>query len=209
LLALIFEGVALVILIRSRLVGWIVAGVIVVAVTAAGVLVYIGEQDKLPFLQVKSKLTAYNLMSRVKTWELAVSKIAEHPFVGMGYGKNMFQRLTEKYLDPNAEIPIAGGTHNTLVDVTIGAGVPAGVAYLWLMWALGKAAYGQFRKSFEPYDKIWSLALLLMVPGLFVRNTFDHMWVGTLAVMFWVIAGMAIHPRATTKASSVLGNVSH
>ncbi len=106
----------------------------------------------------------------------------------------MFQQIAQPQLDHNAEVPMADGTHNAVLDVTVGAGVPAGIAFLWLMWTIGRTELSQFLDTQDSTEKIWSCALFLMVIGLFVRLFFDHMWVGSLAVMFWVMVGMTVKP---------------
>ena len=192
LLALFVEAIAMVALVRTRLVAALAVGVFAIIFLSVGALLYIGDQSQLPFIPVKSKLTTYNLVSRFKAWELGIQKVREFPLFGMGYGKNMFQQVAQANIDNDIEIPMAGGTHNTLLDITVGAGVPAGLAYLWLMWTIGRTGLAQFYVAQEPVEKIWSLGLFLLVIGLFTRTLFDHMWLGSLAVIFWVMAGMAV-----------------
>ena len=194
LLALFVEAIAIAAIARTRLVAVLVVVMFVISLSGVGALLYVGDQSKLPFIPVKSKLTTYNLVSRFKAWELGIEKVREYPFFGMGYGKNMYQRVAQANINNDIAIPMAAGTHNTLLDITVGAGVPAGLAYLWLMWTIGRTALAQFYAAHESTRKIWSLALFLMVIGLFTRNFFDHMWVGSLAVIFWVIVGMAVRP---------------
>ena len=194
MLALFVEAIVLAVLVRRRLITVMVGIVLIVSLSGAGVLLYVGSQNELSFIPVKTKLTTYNLVSRWKAWELGFEKVLEYPVFGVGYGKNMFRQVSQANLDHDAEIPMAGGTHNTLLDITVGAGVPAGLAYLWLMWTIGRIGLTQFHVTQESIEKIWSLALFLMVIGLFARNCFDHMWVGSLAVIFWVMVGMAVRP---------------
>ncbi len=195
LAALFVEAIVLAGTIRNRAITTIVIAVLTVSLVGVGVLLYVGDQSKLPFLPVKTKLTTYNLVSRWKAWELGFEKMLEHPLFGSGYGKNTFKQLSQPYFGDEAGVPMAQGTHNTLMDISVGAGVPAGLAYLWLMWTIGRTGLAQFRAGNDQYVKIWSLALFLMVGGLFIRNSFDHMWVGSLAVMFWVMVGMAVRPE--------------
>jgi O-antigen ligase len=194
MVALFVEAIALAGLVRTRLIAIVVGIVLTIGLSTAGVLLYIGDQSKLPFIPVKSKLTTHNLVSRWKAWELGFEKVLEHPVFGVGYGKNMFQQVLQPHLDHDAEVPMAGGAHNTLLDITVGAGAPAGFAYLWLMWTIGRTGLAQFHAAHEYTGRIWSLALFLMVIGLFVRNSFDHMWVGSVAVIFWVLVGLAVKP---------------
>jgi cytochrome c oxidase subunit IV len=79
-------------------------------------------------------------------------------------------------------------------NITVGAGVPAGLAFLWLMWTIGRTGFVQFFALQDPMEKNWSFALFLMVSGLFVRIFFDHMWIRNLALIFLVMVGMAVRP---------------
>jgi len=197
LLALFVEAIAIVALVRARLVAALAVGVFAIILLSVGALLYVGDQSQLPFIPVKSKLTTYNLVSRFKAWEFGIQKVREFPLFGMGYGKNMFQQVAQANIRNDIEIPMAGGTHNSLLDITVGAGVPAGLAYLWLMWTIGRTGLAQFYAAQEPVGKIWSLGLFLLVIGLFTRSSFDHMWVGSLAVIFWVMVGMAVRPMSS------------
>jgi len=194
MLALFVEVIVMAGMIRTRLIAALAGLVLMVSLLGAGTLLYIGDQNKLSFIPVKTKLSTYNLVSRYKAWVLGFEKVLEHPLLGEGYGKNLFQEVAQPHLDHTAEVPMAGGTHNTLLDITVGAGVPAGLAFLWLMWTIGRTGLAQFQTTQDSTERVWSFAIFLMVIGLFVRLFFDHMWVGSLAVMFWVMVGMAVRP---------------
>ena len=148
------------------------------------------------------KLTTYNLESRFKAWKFGLTKLAENPLVGIGYGKDNFQRaLKDEYAsraaaEPNA-IPMAGGLHNNFLDIAVGAGLPAGLAYLWLMWAILKAGWKQFCGEPHTFISAYPLALVIMVAGVFVRNCFDNMWIGTMALLFWVLVGLGLEPAVS------------
>jgi len=214
LTALFVEGIALAGMVRSRLMVMTVVVLLTISIALAGALFVIGSQNDLSFIPVKTKLTTYNLVSRFKAWQLGYEKILEHPLMGSGYGKNTFGLVTQanirQEVDVATEAPMARGTHNTLLDISVGAGIPAGLAYLWLMWTIGRTGFVQFYAAQDPQRKVWSLTLVLMVVGLFVRNSFDHMWVGNLAAMFWVMVGLGIWPlRSEVTAEGVEGAASH
>lgn len=209
MLALFAEAVVMAGMVRTRLITALAGVVLVVGLSGAGALLYIGDQNTLSFIPVKTKLSTYNLVSRFKAWELGFEKVQEHPFFGMGYGKNMFQQVSQSQLDHDAAVPMAGGTHNTFLDITVGAGVPAGLAFLWLMWTIGRTGLFQFLATQDFTERIWSFALFLMVIGLFVRLFFDHMWVGSLALIFWVMVGMAVRPALTSLTTRPLRAKNH
>jgi hypothetical protein len=39
------------------------------------------------------------------------------------------------------------------------------------------------------------LGLILLIVGTAIRNSFDHMFVGSLAVLFWVLAALALSAK--------------
>jgi len=199
LLALFVEAIVLAMFVRKRVVTALVAAFIISILVAASVLVILESRERLSFIPGPAKLTTYNLESRMKAWQLGASKLMEHPLLGIGYGKSNFYIVTKedpRYLEVGNQVPMAVGLHNTFLDISVGAGVPAGLAYLWLMWAGLQAGVRQFRSDTDMVSRMWSLALAVLIAGVFVRNLFDHMWIGSMALLFWVIVAVSLQPAA-------------
>jgi putative inorganic carbon (hco3(-)) transporter len=198
LLALLVEAVVWAVIVRKRIVTVLVIGCVLFIGAAAVVLVAVDRNRSLAFIPGQAKLTTYNLESRLKVWSLGFAKLQESPLVGIGYGKDNFYWATKDEPAHRAaeleDVPMASGLHNTFLDIAVGAGLPAGLAYLWLMWALAKAGWVKFHAQPENVLSALPRALLVMVAGVFVRNCFDHMWIGTMALLFWVVVALSLQP---------------
>jgi putative inorganic carbon (hco3(-)) transporter len=197
ILAMLAEGIVFAVLLRKKSIAGFVGAAVLLTTIACFVMVQIGDQNKLPYIPVMAKLTTANLDARIKTWRLGYEQILAHPLVGIGYGKDTFQKVAQHGMvgpEDAQEVPMAGGTHNTALDVAVGAGLPAGIAFLWLMWTLGKRGVSQLWTYTDSLKKASATALVLMIIGFLIRNSFDHMWIGSLALLFWVFVGIFLEP---------------
>lgn len=198
LLALSVEAVIFASLVRKRMVSVFVAVALLVGMMGEAALVISHRTEGVVFAPGETKFTTYNLEARFKVWKLGIEKMWEHPLLGTGYGKETFYVLTKE--DPSRlaadeePVPMPTGLHNTFLDTVVGAGIPAGIAYVWLMWTIWRSGLERFRAENHHLIRMWSLALVLLVAGLFVRNLFDHMWIGTMALLFWVIVALSLQP---------------
>lgn len=205
LLALLTEVAVFAFLLRKKTVTILAAGLCFLLIAVAVSMVLIDRNRSIPFIPGPAKFTAYNLEARFKVWRLGFEKLAKHPLVGIGFGKDNFfiaTRTDPIYLEAekaDAEtVPTPAGLHNTFLDMAVGAGVPAGLAYIWLMWTIGRAGLEHFCREKDHLLRIWDLTLVVLVVGVFVRNCFDHMWIGTMALLFWVIVGLSIQPTPSS-----------
>jgi len=201
ILAMMAETLAVVWLVRQRRVAFI-AGVVIFSllIGAAGLLILTKlTSEGSPMMPGSGKFTTYNLEARLNIWLFALKKLEESPIVGIGFGKDNFFLVTgteSSRLSSAATTVMPAGTHNTFLDVAVGAGIPALLALIWLLWAIMKEALHQLRLTEDSLIPMLSLALAAMVVGMCVRNFFDHMWVSILAVQFWVLVGLAVFPRS-------------
>ena len=156
--------------------------------------------ESLPYI-APAKFTAYNLEARFNVWSFGLSKLIEHPIVGIGYGKDNFYAVTgeqSRSMSASATTEVPAGTHNTFLDIAIGAGLPAVGAFLWLLGTIVAAGITQFRRAEGRLDQSLAVALIAMVVGMGVRNFLDHMWIGALAMQFWALVALAIRPLSTS-----------
>jgi O-antigen ligase len=185
---------------RRKVAYWAGAVVLMLVVGSAGLLIA-NEQDPemLRFIPGASKLTMYNLEARFTIWKFGLEQLWDHPIVGIGFGKDNFHLVTQsesRKLESSAATAIPAGTHNTFLDVAVGAGIPALAGFLWLLGAIVRAGLHQWRRLSGPWENALALTVITVVAGMAVRNFFDHMWVGTLAVQFWVLVGLCVRPKA-------------
>lgn len=196
--ALVCEGWALTWILRPRIrIVWTV--LFTVLILAGSVLL------------VRSNLTAAGLMKassgpvsgvagsssfehRLQAWRFVGTRIAEHWFVGMGYGKGTLEVVyaggpgASKGRQSNRFL----GTHNTFLDVALGVGLPGLGLFVWLLARLLSTILSEFDKANEPVSKAILLGVGVGGIGLIVRLLFDHMLIGTLAVQFWVLVALAV-----------------
>jgi O-antigen ligase len=129
-------------------------------------------------------------------WTFAVERIAEHPLVGIGYGKEtskmLFGQVPEENL-PSGHAPVRKhGTHNILLEVALLVGIPGLLLFVWLAVCIVRMVVGGFRLATDTFARATLLGLSVSVIGLAVRIQFDQMLVGTLAIQFWVLLAVAV-----------------
>lgn len=196
ILAMLCEAAALAYVTRKKfLVKWVV-GLTLTVILFSAIVVGINANHPVQFMPSNSKLTLWNIKSRIMAWQLGLEQLWEHPLVGIGFGKSIFYQVVraDVSLAPadDGGPPMAEGSHNTFLDFAVGAGVPAGLAYLWVMIQALRTGLRRAQSMKESAQAIWPVMLMVMVVGVFVRNTFDHMWIGTMALQFWVLVGLSI-----------------
>lgn len=203
-LAMFCEAAALVYIVRRQsFVKWVV-GFALTAILVNGILIGINAIHPVQFMPSNSKLTLWNVKSRMMVWELGLEQLWEHPLVGIGFGKSNFHQVAQAdmNLSPSDDggPPMARGLHNTFLDFTVGAGIPAGLAYLWLMVSATRTGLHRAQRMKGSALAMWPMILTVMVVGVFVRNIFDHMWIGTMAIQFWIIVGLSISAPSDSEA---------
>jgi O-antigen ligase len=142
-----------------------------------------------------------SLLHRLEIWEFTTHKILQHPLLGVGYGKDNFQLVYQESgedVQPRHAPVLDAGTHNIVLDLALGAGIPAALLFVWLVWRIAAVALQQFQKSDSPLHRAISLAVGVSVIGMVVRLLFDQMLIGTLAIQFWVIVAIGLGTTAMT-----------
>lgn len=196
IVAMLCEAVAFACVARRKsLVKWVV-GLVLTVILFNGILVGINAIHPVQFMPSNSKLSLWNIKSRIMVWQLGLEQLWEHPLVGIGFGKSNFYHVAQADVSPAPSNaggpPMATGLHNTFLDFAVGAGIPAGLAYLWVMAEAMRTGFRRAQSMKESALAIWPMILVVMVVGVVVRNMFDHMWIGTMALQFWVLVGLCI-----------------
>ena len=131
----------------------------------------------------------YNLRARLNILTFGLHKLGVHPLVGAGFGKNTFDWLygeKARELHDEAFHPMPGGTHNTFLDFALGIGLPGLAIFIWLLIAITRMAVRTYRITTCPLSQAVALAVSTIVAGMAVRNLFDHMFAGNIAILFWI-----------------------
>lgn len=140
---------------------------------------------------------------RFDIWTFTVSEIAKHPIVGIGYGPETlrFRYPQETEILDAAGLPVRNvGTHNIFLYMALHAGIPGLIMFLWVVVVLLKELVRHYQRSTRFPSNAVLLGAATGVIGLLVRLQFDQMFVGTLAILFWVLIASAVvhcssHPQ--------------
>ena len=153
------------------------------------------------------KATEDSLKHRLDIWTFTTGRIFDHPILGIGYGKDNFLLVYGQ--SPNEEVQpghlpvLQAGTHNTFLDIALGTGVPGLLLFVWLLHRIVFSAITAFQQTSVPLDKAVSLGVSVSVIGMVVRLCFDHMLIGTLAILFWILVAMAMLAHSTANRTQV------
>lgn len=155
-----------------------------------------GKVTIVPQVSVPIKTSTLSFVHRLDIWTFAIERIAEHPLVGIGYGKEtskmLFGQVPEENLPPGHSPVRKHGTHNILLEVALLVGIPGLLLFVWLAVRLVRMVVGGFHLATDTFAKATLLGLSISVIGLAVRIQFDQMLVGTLAIQFWVLMAVAV-----------------
>ena len=172
---------------RQRLIMWILVG----AITTGGGLIAISAIG-----YQRDTMDPWTFSARVKTWQLGLQQVIQHPVVGIGYGNDTFVRMYAAEIEGDkskgAEEKILPALHNTFAMVLMGSGVPALVFFLWILARAVRELSSGTREliSRRAGVPLFALAIALAVIGFAVRNAFDYMFAGSLASLFWILVAL-------------------
>lgn len=177
---------------------WLVTAVFTLALVILTVLLLRqGTMTTIPGTTIPgTKANEASLIHRADIWKFTIGRLLEHPIVGVGYGKDNF-KLVYGDLEEKSEpgrLPVhTGGTHNTFLDLALGVGIPGVALFIWLMQRIGRRTLEEFRRvTDDPMNRSILLGVGVSLVGLMIRLFFDHMFVGTLAILFWVLVALAV-----------------
>ncbi len=152
---------------------------------------------------VNTRTTSF--IHRLDIWAFLLPRVVEYPIVGIGYGKETAKMLFGQVPEdvPPGHSPVRkAGTHNILLEMALHTGLPGLGLFLWLAVALWRALIGGFRGATDARDKAIAIGVCVGFIGLGLRLQFDQLFVGTLAVQFWVLMALAV-----LAGGSLCGNV--
>jgi O-antigen ligase len=192
-LGLLVQGAGMIYLLRRRrilLAG--LGGILLVILLLPGQVFFHGEKPLAPEELVEGKVggTAGDL---IEVWRHWGNWVLCSPFEGIGFGRHSFSKKFKEFRSTHQ--PLLWHAHNTFLDISYQLGIQGLLAFLFLLYTLGRQAWRTYRDSPDPLVKRAGLALLLMMCGFFVRNFFDDFYVDDSALLFWLLAGFTISLR--------------
>jgi O-antigen ligase len=132
--------------------------------------------------------------SRLGIWRDSLQLLAEHPWTGVGFGEfNFAWTLT---VLPNRPVAFFDHTHNLLLQWAVELGIPVAVlltaAVLWMLWRLGKAAFGRNADNTRA-RVLRPLLVCLLILGVHSQLEYP-LWYAyfLLPAAFWAGLGLAM-----------------
>ena len=127
---------------------------------------------------------------RLAQYRTALNVLKDYPLVGVGFG-NLTRRF-EHYRDPSTPASSSATTDNMYLMVACETGILGLMAFLALLFCVGRSFYDQYRTTRDADDRELTLAILVMLCG-FLANmmTWDALNQPTVRMTFWLLIGIA------------------
>ena len=179
----------------------VVAGLATVCVIAAVVVVFNANttpatglgNDITSVLPIKKDVAS--VIHRFDIWWFALSEIAKHWLVGIGYGSQSYFLLYgqgQEVVMPGHAAVTHAGTHNIFLYLALHVGLPGMLLFGWFVVRVVLTTAKEYRQAHDWLSKAVLVGSVVSVVGLMLRLQFDQMLVGSLAVLFWVLLAMAV-----------------
>jgi O-antigen ligase len=136
-----------------------------------------------------------SVVHRLDIWAFTLSKIWEHWLVGIGYGSHSYLMLygrDQEVVAPGHFPVMQAGTHNILLYLSLHVGLVGMVLFVWFYFSAIRITFQEYQKTKSWMSKMVLAGMTGSMIGLFLRLQFDQMFVGSLAVLFWVFLALSI-----------------
>ena len=135
-------------------------------------------------------------MHRLQIWQFSLLEIAKHWLVGIGYGNLSYLFLYDQAQEVFGPCQYCSvqqtGTHNIFLYLALHVGVPGMLLFGCLLaWVILRTS-AEYRDAYDWLSKTVLLGTVGSVVGVMLRLQFDQMFVGSLAVFFWVLLALAV-----------------
>lgn len=125
---------------------------------------------------------------RWEIWRFSLEKIAEHPLIGGGIGRGVFDKL---YPDFMPEDKLIWHAHNMIINKGIQMGFPGMLAFVALWFALVRELFLHATKTRSHVAPL-AIAGFSAVIAIFTKNMTDDFFVRNNALFFWLVIGLLI-----------------
>ena len=136
-----------------------------------------------------------SISHRVDIWRFSLSELAKHWLVGVGYGNLSYLFLygqNQEVVAPGHHGVMRTGTHNIILYLALHVGLPGLLLFWWFIVRIMRKTAAEYRSAHEWLSKAVLLGTVGSVAGMMLRLQFDQMFVGSLAVFFWVLLALAV-----------------
>ena len=161
---------------RRRRLGFLAVFVMLFALAMPGFFLHAVER----FTSLNKETTAEQV-SRQTIWRDTLTIIADHPLAGIGFGEDQFVKITRSY-----GVNALDNPHNSYLQMTVYAGVPCLVAFLFANGALlTRAVRYAARGLSAATPTVFGLAT--GIAGFLASAYPDmHLFTQTVAPVYWV-----------------------
>lgn len=156
-------------------------------------------------IRVPFQTTTASIIHRFDIWAFTLEEIKKHWLVGIGYGKDNFLKVygEEQETVAAGHAPVKNaGTHNVLLYYALHIGVPGMLIFSWLYARIMARTISESRLSEQWLDKVILCGVGGGIVGFAMRLQFDQMFVGSLAVFFWVLVAFAVLSYPSRRSES-------
>lgn len=177
---------------RSRYRTASMLGVAVVVVALAVLQVFETSESRIAL--AAPGLDVWQFLSsdpRGELWRFAGGLVAQHPWVGTGFGKwNLADVFFERFRDP-----LLMHAHNTFLNRALETGLLGLAAFVYLLLSV-VVAFRRVSRSTDPDTAAIGAAGLALVAGMIVKNLTDDFFVRQNALLFWALVGAGLGAAA-------------
>lgn len=149
-----------------------------------------------------------SVFHRFDIWGFTLSEIAKHWIVGIGYGNHSYLLLygqDDEVVMPGHAAITHSGTHNIFLYLALHVGLPGMLLFGWFFIQVVQTTAAEYRQAQDWLSKSVLVGSVVSAVGLVLRLQFDQMFIGSLAVLFWVLLAMAVlsYPSYNRTATQV------
>lgn len=168
-----------------------------VALLLAALFVTVANQrpaDTAP-LQADTSLSSGHILNtfgnseRYDIWRFWLTRVAEKPFTGVGFGRDLPQ-LAYAEMKPDQWHPLMfAHAHNVLLNFALQMGIGGLSAFLFLLGVLALRFWRLYRSPLEDASLLGICGMTTIIAMLAKNMTDDLFWRGD-ALLFWALMGM-------------------
>lgn len=186
--------VCLLLIFKNRLKAFAV-GLGLCAVLAAGLFLMPGAHhgehwDKLVKSPEEMGGTAGDLFA---LWEHSWREVKKDPFRGIGLGRHSFSKAYQEFRETHQ--PLLWHAHNMFVDITLQMGLQGLAAILLILVVLAACLWPNSPPPSGDMAGLFRGGAVAMLVGFSVRNLTDDFFADDSALLFWLLAGLAMGVR--------------
>ena len=120
-------------------------------------------------------------------WKFSLEKIGEHPWIGGGIGRAVFDKLYSEY---RPEVRELWHAHNMILNKGIQMGIPGMLVFVALWAALAMELLRHVRSAGA--SRYLATAGFAAMVAMFTKNMTDDFFVRNVALWFWLVMGLLV-----------------